>query len=364
MLTFRVDTPSPTVSTEAASGVAARAATLNGSANPNNTAATGWFRYDTTMPAACNDSFGTRAPLTGGTDLGAGATAMAFTAALTGLEPNLTYYYCAIASNTGGAAFGNIMSFTTMTAAPTVRTLTAATEADARKTLAGTANPHGLAGMAWFQYGSTDPGTCTATFGTRAPATNLTLGAAHADVAIQTTLGTLAPGAYYYCAAASNSVGTTYGAVVRFDVAMPPSPDGGIPDGGVAVDGGGTDGGTGGTGGRGGSGGGGGTGAGGGAGGTGGTGTGGGAGGQAGGTGGGTGGAGGRGGTGGAGGRGGAPADGGAVDGGNDAGQTPPADGGCGCGVGVGSGSSAGGMVGLLLMLGLARRRRRRGPPA
>ena len=79
---------------------------------------------------------------------------MAFTAALTGLEPNLTYYYCAIASNTGGAAFGNIMSFTTMTSAPTVRTLTAATEADGRKTLAGTANPHGLAGMAWFQYGS------------------------------------------------------------------------------------------------------------------------------------------------------------------------------------------------------------------
>jgi len=355
VLSFRVDALSPTVSTEAASGVAARAATLNGSANPNSTAATGWFRYDTTMPAACNDSFGTRAPLTGGTDLGAGATSMAFTAALAGLEPNLTYYYCAIASNTGGAAFGNVMSFTTMTSAPTVRTLTAATEADGRKTLAGTANPHGLAGMAWFQYGSTDPGTCTAAFGTRAPATNLTLGAAHADVAIETTLATLAPGAYYYCAAASNAVGTTYGAVVRFDVAMPPSPDGGIPDGGVAVDGGGTDGGTGGAGGAGGRGGTGGTGTGGG---TGGTGTGGGAGGQAGGTGGSTGGAAGRGGAGGAGGRGGAPADGGAVDGGNDAGQRPPADDGCGCG--VGGGSSAGGIAGLLILLGVARRRRRR----
>src|SRR5262245_30526565 len=329
VLNFRLDAPSPTVATQAATTVTATAATLNGTANPNSTTATGWFRYDTTMPGACNDSFGTRAPTTGGTDLGAGTTAAPFTVALTSLEPNLTYYYCAIASNAGGAAFGNIMSFTTATAPPAETPRPAGTEAAGRKTLSGAANPHGMTGAAWFQYGSTDPGTCTSSFGMRVPATDIVLGSVHTDVMIETTLGTLAAGAYYYCAAASTTAGTTYGAVVRFDV-LPTGTDGG------GVDGGGTDGGTdGGAGGRGGTGGAGGAG---GRGGTGGAaGATGGAGGAAGATG--TGGAGGTAGatgTGGAsgttgtagtagtgtGGRGGAPADGGVVDGGGtDAGR-------------------------------------------
>ena len=36
---------------------------------------TGWFRYATTNPGTCNDTFGTRAPATGGTSLGAGTSA-------------------------------------------------------------------------------------------------------------------------------------------------------------------------------------------------------------------------------------------------------------------------------------------------
>jgi MYXO-CTERM domain-containing protein len=243
-------------------------------------------------------------------------------------------------------------------AAPTVRTLAAGTETDGHKTLSGAANPHGLAGGAWFQYGMSDPGTCTAAFGTRVPATNIALGAVHTDVMVETTLGDLAPGAYYYCAAASNAVGTTYGAVVRFDVAQPPTPDGGAVDGGIVVDGGGVDGGAGGAGGAGGNGGAGG------AGGTGGTGTGGtGTGGTGTGTGGsGTGGAAGQtgsGGRGGAGGRGGSSADGGTADGGGDAGQRPPADSGCGCGLTTGP-SGLGGIAALLVGLGLVVRRRRR----
>jgi len=363
VLTFRLDTPAPTVATQAATSVTATAATLNGTANPNSTAATGWFRYDKTMPAACNDSFGTRAPATGGTDLGAGSAAMPFTAALTNLEPNLTYYYCAIASNTGGASFGNIMSFTTAMAPPSVRTLPAGTEADGHKTLSGAANPHGITGAAWFQYGSTDPGTCTSSFGMRVPATDIALGSVHIDVMIETTLGTLAAGAYYYCAAAMTTAGTTYGAVVRFDV-LPTGTDGGTTDGGGS-DGGGTDGGTdGGAGGRGGTGG---------AGGAAGAGGGGGTGGAAGATGGtggatgtagagGTSGATGTGGTAGTGtgGRGGASADGGVADaGGSDAGRPAPGDKGCGCGVGAGSPGTAA-IAGLLIGFVLAGRRRTR----
>jgi MYXO-CTERM domain-containing protein len=368
VISFRIDAPPPTVSTEAATAVAATGATLNGSANPNGTSATGWFRYDTTMPAACNDSFGTRAPASGGTDLGSGTAAMDYAAPLTGLEPNLTYYYCAIASNAGGAAFGNVMSFTTLTAAPTVRTLAAATTSDGHKTLGGAANPHGLTGAGWFLYGTTDPGTCADGFGTRVPATDIALGSVHNDVMLTTTLGDLAPGAYYYCAAASNSVGTTYGAVVRFDVAQTGGTDGGTTDGGGTDGGvGGTDGGTSGTGGAGGVG----------AtdGGTGGTTGSAGAGGAAG-TGGaaGRGGAGGATGTAGAGGRGGAGgnADAGAgtagttgsggttADAGTDASAPPPGgSSGCHCGVTSTSPRTSAAMA-LLLALALATRRRRR----
>ena len=51
-----------------------RRATLNGTANPNGAATTGWFRYATTNPGTCNDSFGTRAPASGGTRAGRRAT--------------------------------------------------------------------------------------------------------------------------------------------------------------------------------------------------------------------------------------------------------------------------------------------------
>ena len=128
---------------------------------------------------------------------------------------------------------------------------------------------------------------------------------------IETTLGDLAPGAYYTCAAASNSVGTTYGPVVRFDVAMPPSPDGGVPEGGVPDSGvpdGGPDG---------------------------------------------------AGGAGGAGGRGGAGG-GGVVDGGgSDANKAPATDKGCGCGLANDS-PGLGGIAALLMMVGLTLRRRRK----
>ena len=237
----------------------------------------------------------------------------------------------------------------------------------------------------------TDPGTCTSSFGTRVPATDIMLGSVHTDVMIETTLGDLPAGAYYTCAVASNSAGTTYGTVMRFDV-LPMGTDGGMPDGGGA-DGGGTDGGAGGAGGRGGTGGTGGAAGAGGRGGTGGAsgtsgaaGTGGaagatGTGGAGGGTGGSTGtaGAGGVTGTGGAGGgtggttgtagstgtgtggRGGASADGGAVDGGNDAGRPPAAPGGCGCGVASGSPGLAAiaGLVVAFVLAGRGRQRRR-----
>ena len=46
--------------TAAATAVTTTTATLNGSANPKLSSATGWFRYSNVNPGACNDAFGTR----------------------------------------------------------------------------------------------------------------------------------------------------------------------------------------------------------------------------------------------------------------------------------------------------------------
>src|SRR3990167_7045895 len=117
-----VAAPPPTVTTQVQSNVTQTGATLNGTANPNGTATTGWFRYRTSSPGSCNDSFGTRVPSSGGTSLGSGTSGVNFSRAISGLVQNTTYYYCAIAENAGGKAYGAVRSFT-MTATASTCTL-------------------------------------------------------------------------------------------------------------------------------------------------------------------------------------------------------------------------------------------------
>jgi hypothetical protein len=103
----------PTVTTNAPTGLGTTTATLNGAAVPNGGSATGWFRYSTTNPNTCNDSFGTRVPSTAGTALGSGTGAVSYSRSLTQLIGGKTYYFCAIASNPSGTGFGAVLSFIT-----------------------------------------------------------------------------------------------------------------------------------------------------------------------------------------------------------------------------------------------------------
>jgi MYXO-CTERM domain-containing protein len=209
----------PSVTTEPPSNVAADSATLNGSAIPNGDAATGWFRFDTTDPGACDDSFGVRAPAAGGSMLGAGLQSVAFSEAIAGLEPGVTYYYCAIASNSEGTVFGEVVSFVTGAAPPAVTTEEATDIQGTSATLAGTANPNGSETTGWFRYGDVDPGTCDDSFGQRAPTTGgVALGAGTDPAPFTQLLTGLKPSTtYYYCAAASNLVGgAMFGEVLSF----------------------------------------------------------------------------------------------------------------------------------------------------
>ncbi|MBI2065382.1 MAG: hypothetical protein HYT62_05045, partial [Candidatus Yanofskybacteria bacterium] len=103
--------PVPSVTTNAVTNITATGATLNGTANPNGAVSTGWFRYSTANPGTCNDTFGTRVPATGGSSLGSGTAGVAYSQALSGLTTGTTYYYCAIASNSAGNGYGNVLSF-------------------------------------------------------------------------------------------------------------------------------------------------------------------------------------------------------------------------------------------------------------
>jgi len=94
-----VTTGNPTNLTPDGTGV-----TLNGSANPDGDWTVGYFRYSAVAPGNispvfCNDIFGSNMMATNEVNLGNGTTPVAFPTIVTGLHPNTTYYYCAIASN-------------------------------------------------------------------------------------------------------------------------------------------------------------------------------------------------------------------------------------------------------------------------
>jgi YHS domain-containing protein len=207
-----------------ATAVSSNTATLNATGIPNNSAATGWFRYSTTNPAACDDVFGTRAPSSGGTSLGAGASTTSFSVTPNTLLPGTTYYFCAIAQNSVGVSYGAVLSFTTPALAPLVTSASTSFITDTSATLNGSATPRGDATTAWFRYSTTNPGACNDTFGTRSPgAGGTSVGAGNAAQTFTQTLSGLTPSTtYYWCAIAQNAIGTSYGTIVSFTtVALP-----------------------------------------------------------------------------------------------------------------------------------------------
>ena len=207
----------PNATTSAASGITTSSAVLNGVGTPNGEPTTGRFRYSPTNPGTCNDTFGTRVPAVSGTDLGTGSSAVPYSITTTGLTPGVTYYFCAIVSNTSGTAFGAVLSFT-IPSFPAVVTNSATVVTSSSATLQGAANPVAALTAAWFRYSPTDPGGCNDTFGSRTPSSGgAALGSGITSVPFAQPIAGLTPATtYYYCAIANNSYGTGFGAVLSF----------------------------------------------------------------------------------------------------------------------------------------------------
>lgn len=104
--------PVPTVRTGLAT-TSDGGTTFSGGVNGQGHHATGFFRYSTTNPGVCNDSFGERTPATGGTvvsPITVGTTALTQYSHPVHLQRGATYYYCAIASSSQGLGYGELMT--------------------------------------------------------------------------------------------------------------------------------------------------------------------------------------------------------------------------------------------------------------
>ena len=98
--------PVPTVATTAATLVTGTSAQMNGTVNPNGSDTTVHFEFGLTT------AYGNQSPPG---DFGSGSVTLSGYSTLTGLAPNTTYHYRIVASNSGGPAQGNDVSFMTGT---------------------------------------------------------------------------------------------------------------------------------------------------------------------------------------------------------------------------------------------------------
>ena len=217
--------------TSAATSITSTTAQLNGTGNPNGASATAWFRLFTSDPGTCNDTTRhARLRRARSANLGSGRAAVGYT-----FNTNTTIVAARRARPTAtarsrttptGRRSARCVTFTTPAVLPSVSTGAATLVTSTTATINGSGIPGGATTTAWFRYSPTNPGGCSDTFGTRVPAMTggTDLGAGNTSVPFSQALTGLTPGTtYYYCAIASNSLGTVFGGLASFTTPSPPT---------------------------------------------------------------------------------------------------------------------------------------------
>ena len=212
-MTFTTLPNPPPAVTNAASGIGAGSATLNGTVHPQGANTTVTFEYGT------DTGYGTtvtadQSPLTTALFL-----AWPVSHTITGLANNTTYHYRVVATNAGGTTTGADMTFTigTVGTAPTAATGAATGVGTTGATLNGTVNAGDSQTTVTFEYGLTTGYGSTVT-AVQSPVTGTTNTAVSADI-----YELLPNTTYYYRVAAQNANGTATGADMTFTT-LPQAP--------------------------------------------------------------------------------------------------------------------------------------------
>ena len=139
-----------------------------------------------------------------------------FSANITGLERGTTYYFKAFSYNSSGYHYGNVLSFTTTSSAPSITTGSASGIDTTSATVSGNVTNDNGATV-------TERGICYNTSGNPTiSSSKVTTGSGEGT--FSENLTGLTPDTTYYAKAyATNSLGTTYGTEIQFDtlVAIP-----------------------------------------------------------------------------------------------------------------------------------------------
>ncbi len=184
-----------------AAPVGSTTATLNGSVSPGGLGTTYYFQYGTSAT-----SLGSA---TAKKNAGSGASSVPVSAAVTGLKAGLSYWFRLVATNASGTSDGALTMFTTGTLA-LATTGQAAPVGSTTATLNGSVSPGGLKTTYSFQYG-----TSATSLGSSTPKQNA--GSGSTAVPVSAALTGLKPGLnYWFRLVASNSSGTTDGALTMF----------------------------------------------------------------------------------------------------------------------------------------------------
>ncbi len=202
-------TSAPSANTGAASAVTNTTAQLNGTVTAHGLGSAYVFEYGTSL------AFGNVTLPPG--NAGSGTAGQPVSAPLSGLQPNTTYFYRLVATNSAGTTNGPVMAVTTSgtATAPTATTAASTDVTATRAWFAGTVNPSGVPTAFTVEYGTTTdfgqitPVESAGNFGgvvqVRVPAFNLTPGET-----------------YLYRVVATNSAGTSTGEVMSITTPTTP----------------------------------------------------------------------------------------------------------------------------------------------
>jgi phosphodiesterase/alkaline phosphatase D-like protein len=211
---FTTEGASATVTTGTASSITPTTAIIAGNVIPNGLDTHTVFAYGTISTLS-------GASKTTSVDLGSGTATVGVSANLSGLTAATKYYYQVQATNSAGPTNGAILSFTTAAAMkPSATTGAASSVTATTATIAGSVNPNGTDTHFVFAYGT------SSTLSGASKTTSVDLGSGTAAVGASANLsGLIAATKYYYQVQATNSGGTTNGAINSFTTT--PSPGSG-----------------------------------------------------------------------------------------------------------------------------------------